>query len=210
MKKILLATVGFAALGIASASAADLPVQRAMPVKAPAYVSPMYNWTGPYIGINGGYAFDSTNSGDGGLVGATLGYNFQTGPWVLGIEGDYDWTKISGSSACFAGSCSIDNHWIATVRGRLGYAMGPTGNWLPYITGGAAFGDIENKVGGVGTVSDTNAGWTLGGGVEAAISGPWTAKVEYLYVDLGDGPSLAGQGSGFHTNIIRAGLNYRF
>jgi outer membrane immunogenic protein len=210
MKKFLLAGIGLAVLGVASASAADLPRQRAMPAKAPAYVSPMYNWTGFYVGINGGYGFSANNDGDGGLVGGTLGYNFQTGPWVFGLEGDWDWTNIRGSTTCGAGSCEIKNHWLATARGRLGYAMGATGSWLPYITGGAAFGDIENSVAGIGTVSDTNAGWTLGGGLEAQISGPLTAKVEYLYVDLGDGPSLAGQDSGFHTNIIRAGLNYKF
>jgi|SRR5665213_849270 len=210
MKKLLLATIGLSALGIASASAADLPRQRAMPVKAPAYVSSMYSWSGPYIGLSGGYAWGGSGSGDGGLIGGTLGYNFQSGPWVFGLEGDMNWTRINGSSPCGLTTCGTDNHWLATVRGRFGYAMGATGSVLPYITGGAAFGDIENTVAGVGTVSSSEAGWTLGGGIEAAISGPLTAKLEYLYVDLGDGPTLAGVGSNFHTNIIRAGLNYRF
>jgi outer membrane immunogenic protein len=210
MKKLLLATVALATLGAASASAADLPRQRAMPAKAPAYVSSMYNWTGPYIGLSGGYAWGGSNSADGGLVGGTLGYNFQGGPWVYGLEGDLSYSGIQGSGACGATTCETKNHWLGTARGRLGYAMGATGNILPYITGGLAFGDIENSVTGVGTVSDTKAGWTLGGGVEAQIAGPWTAKVEYLYVDLGNGPSLAGQDSSLHTNIVRAGLNYRF
>jgi outer membrane immunogenic protein len=210
MKNILLASVSLAVFGIASASAADLPRQRIMPAKAPAYVASMYSWAGPYVGLSGGYGFGSSNSGNGGLVGGTLGYNFQTGPWVYGLEGDWSWTDINGSTGCGAGTCSIKNHWLATARGRLGYAMGATGSILPYVTGGAAFGDIEQSVSGVGTVSNSKAGWTLGGGVEAQIAGPWTAKVEYLYVDLGDGPSLAGQSSEFHSNIIRAGLNYRF
>jgi outer membrane immunogenic protein len=211
MKQFLLASVGIAALGIASASAADLPVHRSMPTKAPVYSAPaMYDWSGPYIGINGGYGFGGTNDGDGGLVGATLGYNYQSGPWVLGLEGDMNWTNIKGSSTCGGTSCSTENHWLGTARARLGYAMGPTGRIMPYVTGGAAFGDIENSAAGVGTVSDSKAGWTIGGGLEAALSGPWTAKVEYLYVDLGDGPTIGANTSSFDTNIIRAGLNYKF
>ncbi len=209
MKKFLLASVGIVVLGVASASAADLPRQQAMPAKAPVYAAPaFYNWTGPYIGINGGYGWSGDL--DGGLVGGTLGYNYQTGPWVFGLEGDVNWTNIDGTSTCGATTFTTQNHWLGTARGRLGYAMGPTGTLLPYVTGGLAFGDIEHSVAGAGTVSNTETGWTIGGGLEAAISGPLTAKVEYLYVDLGDGPSLAGQSSSFHTNIIRAGLNYRF
>jgi outer membrane immunogenic protein len=209
MKKILLATVGFAALGMASASAADLP--RQMPVaKAPAYVAPaMYNWTGPYIGIAGGYGW----SGDdvkGGLIGGTLGYNWQTGPWVFGLEGDLSWSGLDGSTSCGTAICSGRNHWLATTRGRIGYAMGATGTFLPYVTGGAAFGDISHNVTGVGTVSDTKAGWTLGAGLETAIAGPLTAKIEYLHVDLGSSPSLVGTSTNIEANIVRAGLNYRF
>jgi outer membrane immunogenic protein len=206
---VSLAVLGFVALGIASASAADLPRQRAMPVKAPEYVSPAYNWTGFYLGINGGYGWTGSGNG-GGVVGPTVGYNFQTGPWVYGLEGDYDWTNINGSPVCGGLACSTSNHWLATARGRVGYAMGATGSVLPYVTGGAAFGDIKNTVAGVGSLTGTKTGWTLGGGLEAAISGPLTAKIEYLYVDLGNGPTVAGIGSSFHSNIIRAGLNYRF
>jgi outer membrane immunogenic protein len=207
MKNLLLASVGLFALGIASASAADMPRREVMPAKAPAYVSQMYNWTGAYVGLNGGYGFSGSNGSDGWLFGGTLGYNLQTGgPLVWGLEGDIAWTDIEGSNAFNQTS----NNWLGTVRGRIGYAMGPTGTVMPYVTGGVAFGDIENAVPGFGSARDTKLGWTLGGGIEAALSGPWTAKVEYLYVDLGDGPTVAGVGSDFHTNIIRAGLNYRF
>jgi outer membrane immunogenic protein len=207
MKKLLLASVGVVALGIASASAADMPRREAMPTKAPAYVSQMYNWTGPYVGINGGYGFSGSNGSDGWLLGGTLGYNFQSGgPLVWGLEGDLAWTNIDGSNAL----SQTSNNWLSTVRGRLGYAMGPTGTVMPYVTGGVAFGDIENSVTGFGSARDTKAGWTPGGGIEAALSGPWTAKVEYLYVDLGNGPTVGGVSSDFHTNIVRAGLNYRF
>jgi outer membrane immunogenic protein len=199
MKKFLLATAGLLSLSAVTAQAADMPAR--MPAKAPAYVAPaLYNWTGPYVGLSGGGSFGSGS--DAAIVGGTLGYNMQSGPWVFGLEGDMNW--LSHTSA------AVRNNWLATVRGRVGYAMGATGNIMPYITGGVAFGDISNSVAGVGMVSDSKAGWTLGGGLEAAISGPLTAKIEYLYVDLGEGPTLAGVGSNYHTSIVRAGLNYRF
>jgi outer membrane immunogenic protein len=199
MKKLLLATAGILSLGAVAAHAADIPAR--MAAKAPVYVAPaLYNWTGPYVGLSGGGSFGSGS--DAGIVGGTLGYNMQSGPWVFGLEGDMNW--LSHTSA------AVRNNWLATVRGRIGYAMGATGSILPYVTGGVAFGDISNSVAGVGMVSDSKAGWTLGGGLEAAISGPLTAKLEYLYVDLGDGPTLAGVGSTYHTSIVRAGLNYRF
>jgi outer membrane immunogenic protein len=127
MKQFLLAGVGLLALGVASASAADLP--RQMPAKAPAYVvQPLYNWTGFYVGINGGGGFGSSNfsspfgtsfNTSGGLVGGTLGYNWQMNQFVFGLEGDIDWSNIRGSSACGGTSCSTRNDWLATLRGRL-------------------------------------------------------------------------------------------
>lgn len=218
MKKFLLATAGLVILGVASASAADLP--RQMPTKAPAYVPPpLYNWTGLYIGINGGGAFGNSEfsapfaSGSfdvsGGLVGGTLGYNYQVGQVVFGLEGDIDWASISGSSTCGVGfSCETRNDWLATIRGRLGYAGWD--RFMPYITGGAAFGNIKTEVAGIGSSDETKTGWTLGGGIEGVIAGPWTAKIEYLYVDLGSGGSILGSDADFQTSIVRAGLNYRF
>lgn len=208
MKKFLLASVGLVALSVGSASAADMPRRAVMPAKAPEYVSQMYNWNGAYIGINGGYGFSGSNGSKGWLAGGTLGYNMQSGgPLVWGIEGDLDWTNMSGGNTA---TTETSNRWLSTVRGRLGYAMGATGSWMPYVTGGVAFGDIENSVTGFGSARDTKVGYALGAGIEAALSGPWTAKVEYMYVDLGNGPTVGGIGSNFHTNIIRAGLNYRF
>jgi outer membrane immunogenic protein len=215
MKKILLATVGLLALGVASASAAD--IQRA-PAKAPVYVPPVYNWTGFYIGINGGGGWGhsdfsapfagSTNT-SGGLVGGTLGYNWQMNQFVFGLETDLDWSNIRGSSVCGAGfSCEARNNWLGTFRGRIGYAAWD--RFLPYVTGGLAYGGIKTSVAGVGDSSTSKAGWTLGGGVEYAIAGPWTAKVEYLHVDLGSGGSVLGSSTNFRSNIVRAGLNYRF
>jgi outer membrane immunogenic protein len=196
MNKLLLASVGILAFGVASASAADIPRRHAMPAKAPAYVAPPYNWTGFYVGINGGGAFNTT----GGLVGGTLGYNYQVGQVVYGLEGDMDWSNIRDSG-------TVRNGWLGTVRGRLGYAID---RFMPYVTGGAAFGNIKTSVDALGSSNETKAGWTLGGGIEAAITGPWTAKVEYLHVDLGRGASVIGTNARFDANIVRAGLNYRF
>jgi outer membrane immunogenic protein len=194
-----------------------------MPAKAPAFVA-AYNWTGFYLGINGGYgwgrshwsAFGSNADPSGGLVGGTIGYNWQGpgSPWVFGLEGDIDWSGIKGSftnAACPTG-CETRNSWLGTARGRVGYAFDRV---LPYFTGGLAVGDVQaNQVGFAGA-SDTKAGWTVGAGVEAAIVGNLTAKVEYLYADLGNISCAAGSCSvptnvNFRTNVVRAGLNVRF
>jgi outer membrane immunogenic protein len=217
MKKLLLAGVAVFALGAGSASAADIQHRQAMPAKAPVYVAPPYNWTGFYVGINGGGGWGNsdfsapfaTGSFDtsGGLVGGTLGYNWQMGQVVFGLEGDVDWSNIRGSATCGITTCETRNNWLGTVRGRLGYAFD---RFLPYVTGGLAVGNVKTSVAGFGDSDETRAGWTLGGGIEASIAGPWTAKVEYLYVDLGDTGSVLGSDANFHTNIVRAGLNYRF
>jgi len=217
MKKFLLASAAILALSVVSASAADIQRRQVMPAKAPVYVPP-YNWTGFYVGINGGGGWGRSDfsapvsSGafntSGGLVGGTLGYNYQIGQAVLGVEGDLDWSNIGGSTTCGVTTCETRNHWLSTARGRLGYAVD---RFMPYVTGGAAFGDIKTSVAGVGDTHTTRAGWTVGGGVEAAIAGPWTAKLEYLYVNLGSaGTVVPGADASFHTNIVRAGLNYRF
>jgi outer membrane immunogenic protein len=223
MKRVLLSGVGMLTLAalMGSASAADL--QRRydpMVTKAPMMV-PMYNWTGFYIGVNGGGGFGksdwtTTNGFDlsGGLVGGTVGYNFQTGPWVFGVEGDLDWSNIKGDTVvgCRVG-CETSNTWLATVRGRVGYSFD---RFLPYITGGLALGDIRADVANVNVAKETNAGWTVGGGVEFVVVNNWTIKAEYLYVDLGDfncgvacgvrNPDLVS----FRSHIARGGINYRF
>jgi outer membrane immunogenic protein len=210
MKSVLVASVAALALagGLVSANAADIQ-QRQMVTKAPAYVAPVYNWTGPYIGISGGYGWGKSDFGDpdGGIFGATLGYNWQMGTLVTGIEGDISWSGMDGDGSVAGVASSVNNDWLGTVRGRLGYNAG---RWMPYITGGLAVGNIDASIAGLGSSNSTELGWTLGGGVEAQIAGPWSVKVEYLYVDLGDGDSIAGSRPDFSTNIVRAGLNYRF
>jgi outer membrane immunogenic protein len=215
----VLATIG-------GANAADLgrryPAQ--MPVKAePVYAA--YNWTGFYLGINGGGAWGKSNFSDpfgttgdfnlsGAMIGGTAGYNWQAGRAVFGVEGDIDWSTVKGSTnadACVGGPCETKNPWFGTARGRVGYAFDRV---MPYVTGGLAFGGVKANTAG-GSVSETRAGWTVGGGVEAAIAGPLTAKIEYLYADLGKmncgAPTCtAGGDVKFNANIVRAGLNYRF
>jgi outer membrane immunogenic protein len=220
MKRLCFALIGLMALA-GSAAAADLPRPAPAPYfKAPVYVP--YNWTGFYIGINGGGAFGTSNwdsngsrNISGGLVGGTIGYNYQWGQAVFGVEGDIDWASISGTSsnaACPFG-CKTSDSWLSTVRGRIGYAAD---RFMPFVTGGAAFGDIRASTPGFATQSTTNAGWTLGGGIEGAITQNWTAKVEYLYVDLGNFNCGLNCGVGvtnnvsFKSNILRAGLNYKF
>lgn len=179
-----------------------------MPTKASPYMR-TYNWTGFYLGINGGGGWGSSGSSDkfGGLVGGTVGYNYQVSHVVIGLEGDIDWSDLKRNEDCAGFSCEIRNNWMSTVRGRLGYAFD---RFMPYVTGGVAFGDIKTSVAGIGDSNTTGTGWTVGGGLEAAIAGPWTAKVEYLYVDLGSGDSPVGSSENFKTNIVRAGINYRF
>jgi outer membrane immunogenic protein len=219
MKRLVLAGIGALAVltTMGAANAADMERRQAMPAKAPIYM-PGYNWTGFYVGINGGggwggsdwsNAAGTAGSGElsGALVGGTIGYNYQMGRAVFGVEGDFGWSNIRGSSACVATTCSINNDWLGTARGRIGYAFDRV---MPFVTGGAAFGNVKTSVASVGDTEDTKLGWTVGGGVEAAIAGPWTAKAEYLYVDLGNTSSAVGFNATFHTNIVRGGLNYRF
>jgi outer membrane immunogenic protein len=225
MKRLLLAGVASLAFGAASSAiAADIPAR--MPTKAPVYAPAMYNWSGWYIGIQGGYGFGrsswtDTATGlstggfdvDGALLGGTLGVNWQTGAWVFGLEGDGSWSNIRGSTTVNCGiPCETRNNWLATFRGRVGHAFD---RFLPYITGGLAAGDIEAV--GIGTQSSTEVGWTVGAGLEWALAGPWTAKVEYLYADLGKmSCSIAVCGATgttdvkLDTSIVRAGINYRF
>jgi outer membrane immunogenic protein len=215
MKQFLLASVGLVAIGTIATSAADIPRRAAPP--PPVVAAPVFTWTGAYVGINGGYGWGTstfsapfaTGSFDvsGGLVGGTLGYNYQIGQAVVGLEGDIDWSGIKGSTFCGGTTCETRNNWLSTVRGRLGYSFD---RFMPYITGGLAVGDIETNIAGVGSGRDTKAGWTVGGGVEAVLDGPWTAKVEYLYVDLGRGGTVLGSDAEFKSHIVRGGVNYRF
>jgi outer membrane immunogenic protein len=155
MKKVSAATIlaGCLAVGVLAtaprADAADLSLAPLYKAPPPEMVQ-AYNWTGFYLGLNGGGGWgDSHWEGigradlSGGQVGGTAGYNWQLGRTVLGLEGDVDWSHMQGSTACptvgVGGSCSTTETWLSTVRGRVGYTFGGV---LPYVTGGLAVGNI--------------------------------------------------------------------
>lgn len=193
-----------------------------MPVKAPVMYAPAHNWSGFYVGINGGGGFgrsswDSTGGFDvsGGLVGGTIGYNYQSGPAVFGVEGDAAWSNIRGSTTtlCALG-CETRNTWLGTARARLGYSWD---RFLPYVTGGAAFGEVKANTPGFAGASSTQVGWAAGAGVEYAITNNLSVKAEYLYVDLGSfncgvncGGGLATDNVKFDSHVVRGGLNWKF
>ena len=278
MKRLL---IGIAAV---TSFAADLPAR--VYTKAPAYVAPVYDWTGFYIGLNGGYSwgnsfttyttpvvalptFATSQSMNGWVFGGQAGYNWQFNrSWVLGIEGDIDATGQDGTATLnpytlvttfrapfgvnlpptttttttTTGTFENKLPWLGTLRGRVGFLADP--RVLLYVTGGLAVGEVKSTSGIATTTTavtafpggpplatataaasalaisnSTQAGWTVGAGVEGAIGGNWTAKLEYLYVDLGTvNNSFAGVGaytplltsSHVTDNILRVGVNYRF
>jgi outer membrane immunogenic protein len=241
MKRILVA--GALLLGaIGQPLAADLP-PGPPPPRAPAtyvpVVSPLYNWGGVYVGINGGWGFGNSTwtfptpcgfaacttgsfNVSGGLIGGTLGFNYQIGEWVLGIEGDGDWsnlngtfaTGVAGCGAPFSGGCQTASNFLGTVRGRVGYAFDRV---LVFGTAGGAFANVQAGLPTPLTSVSTQAGWTAGGGVEYGITDYLTAKIEYLYVGLQDttcGPAICGGAVNttikLNENVVRGGLNFKF
>jgi outer membrane immunogenic protein len=222
-------SLGFGAV----ATAADLaPVA---PGPAPVYTKappPAWSWTGFYVGANVGGAWGTssdTNSffglpttGDfstsGIIAGGQAGYNWQFGSWVLGLETDIDWSDVKGTTSegiCTGGVCTTSDSWLGTTRARFGYAVD---HLLVYGTGGVAYGDIKfSDVPAAFVVNSgaTNTGWTAGGGLEYAFTRNWSAKVEYLYVDLGSVGLACTPGCGtssvkFNENIVRGGVNFHF
>jgi outer membrane immunogenic protein len=257
MKRLLASTTALATMvviagAVSSASAADLP-RKSVPQQFVQPV-PIFTWTGFYAGINAGYVFETGKSqltgspallgtglapigalktmGDGFMVGGTLGYNYQIGNFVMGLEGDLSYVdlgkNVAGGFAPLTATLSQDMSYFGTVRGRLGIAFD---RLLVYGTGGLAFGDSDAQttitIPGSqwsGSKGDTKFGYTLGAGLEYALTNNWSVKAEYLYYDLGksnySSPLIAGPGLGapvFGTtkaenrgNIVRAGINYRF
>jgi outer membrane immunogenic protein len=239
MKRIL-ATALFSVAAAGTALASDLPPPRTVPARAPAVYAPpppVYNWSGFYLGINGGWGFGksdwNTNIGgvpldtgnfnvNGGLVGGTIGANWQSDWFVAGIEGDFDGSWMDGTASICATStafvstvnCETKNQWLATIRGRIGYAADRV---LFYATGGGAFGDVVVNT-AANWQSTDKTGWTAGAGIEGAFTDHWTARVEYLFVDLQNSSFTATNVLGgpvpvttkFNANLIRAGVDYKF
>jgi outer membrane immunogenic protein len=228
MKRLLIAgALAFAAAG--QALAADLPQPAPPPPQAPAAyiptVAPVYNWGGIYFGGNGGYGFGTSKwttaaggatndfSVTGFLVGGTVGANFQTDAFVFGIEGDFDGSWMQGTSSNTGCSiCETKNNWLSTVRARAGYAADRV---LFYGTAGGAFGNISEGLNGAANntfASSTKAGWTAGAGLEVAFADNWTARIEYLFVDLQSASFSTGLAPtvSFDTSLVRLGVDYKF
>ena len=223
MKKILLASValfGFAG----AATAADLPVRAAPP--APVFSAvPVFTWTGFYVGVNAGYGWQDSNdgsvfvpggtipgvagggtivygddNGDGFVGGGQIGYNYQIGSFVVGLEGDIQYADFGGDDRFdfdrdgIADDDFNNSDWFGTVRARAGVAFDRA---LIYATGGFAF-------------ADDATGWTVGGGLEYAFTNNLSAKVEGLYVNLDQDDNFLGIDNDAEFGVVRAGLNFRF
>lgn len=229
-------------LASGSAMAADLaPITRATPAPI------LDSWTGCHAGLEAGVAWGSsqhihddtrqpafvgvplTGNYDvsGAVVGGTLGCDYQVGRWVVGIEDDLSWAPVKGSGHIippFLQTTDLDEtneKWLDTLRLRVGLTWD---RWLVYATGGGAFADVGINLCSplavaCGSSSQTVTGWTVGVGTEYAFRKNWTAKIEYLHIDLGK--TLFAKipvGSGSYlardvtlTNeIVRVGVNYKF
>jgi len=217
MKKILMTTVGLAALGLAPAVAADLAARTY--TKAPALAAPLYNWSGFYIGAMGGYGKEDTSDFalSGGFGGGTAGYNWQTGQFVFGIEADAAGADIS-SSFTIPGLVSAEDkiRALGTVRGRVGIAYEQV---LFYGTGGFAWADERVSASALGvSISDTKTrtGWTAGAGVEWMFLPHWSVKGEYLYRSFSSETIFSGVIPGglatgtLNINSGQVGVNYHF
>ena len=204
MRSVVFAAACAVMLG-GAASAADLP--------RPSYYSPVvppssYGWTGPYLGGNLGYERGTTgnnptrpNGFEGGLQG---GYNWQTSQFVFGGEADF---QLSGANDTVA-PWKFSNPWFGTLRARGGVAVN---NFLIYGTLGFAVGELQAQTFGLQSESHTNVGWTGGAGVEMGLNQNWSAKIEYLYLNLGSTNfAVTGVNNGFSASVIRTGINYHF
>jgi outer membrane immunogenic protein len=192
-------------------------------------VDPGVNWTGFYIGAMGGYGQSnqvsesiggitvsaSSNDLKGGFGGGTVGYNWQTGPAVFGVEADAAWSGIQYSQTAFGVTIADKIQAIGSVTGRVGFAASAA---LFYIKGGYAWADnqISASAGGA-TFSESHlhSGWTIGGGLEYLFTQNWSGKVEYMYADFSNANYLTsfvtgGVGLGVTVNTVKAGINYRF
>jgi outer membrane immunogenic protein len=205
MKRIACA-VALLATVAGGAWAADLPHPSYYTAPAPLSA---YSWTGLYLGGNLGHEWGTTSNNPtrpsgfaGGLQG---GYNWQTGQLVFGGEADI---QLSGANDTFA-PWKFSNPWFGTLRGRAGFAVN---NILIYGTAGVAFGELSAQAIGLQSENHTNVGWTAGVGVEAGFAPSWSAKVEYLFVDLASNTYAltGGTSNGLTANLFRMGVNYHF
>ncbi|MBR0756517.1 porin family protein [Bradyrhizobium jicamae] len=238
MKKLLL-TVAAAFLTFSgSASAADLAA-RPYTKAPPPMVAAIYDWSGFYIGVNGGWG-SSHNSWDsvapflvgpegshdatGGTVGGQIGYRWQAGTWVFGLEAQGNWADFNGSNTSllfpgFVNTSKIDAFGLFT--GQIGYAAN---NVLFYVKGGAAVTSNQNYINSLAGVrfatagDDTLWGGTIGAGLEYAFAPNWSAGIEYNHLFMQDrtvnfttaGVILATDRIGQDVDLVTVRLNYKF
>lgn len=235
----------FAASASTVSFAADLPAPA--PVYAPQPAAAAYDWSGFYLGLSGGGAIGRAQEVDndpsnpalvglpisnsynvtGGLAGGTLGYNFQSGNWLIGAEGDLSWVDQKGSthdSPPFNPNAvqTTEVNWLGT--GRLRFGISPLDHWLFYTTGGFAAAGVKatiQNLAGPYSQTQTEWGWTAGAGAEVAFSSNWSVKFEFLYVDLIDATyfsphivnpvgTIVTRTLSFDDNIGRVGIDYKF
>jgi outer membrane immunogenic protein len=234
MRRVSFALLGAAAFSVVSAgiaSAADLP-PRPAPIPPPAVapvVVPVFTWSGFYIGANGGYgtgqkcwtlplvaADEGCHDTTGALAGGQIGFNWQMGSFVFGLEAQGDWANLKGSNVSLFDPTFTNESRVNAIglfTARVGFAAN---NFLLYAKGGAAVVSDKYDFTGAtfGSASETRWGWTVGGGVEFGFTPNWSLAAEYNYVDTGKRDVT------FDTNdvetikqnihLVTARVNYRF
>ena len=239
-KKIALAAAAASLMFAGAASAADMAPRY---TKAPPpVIAPIYNWTGFYIGINGGWASshkcwdfagtaavplavlvaEGCHDATGGIIGGQVGYNWQAGNWVFGLEAQGDWADLKGQNVSlafptFTNRSRIDG--IGLFTGRVGYAWN---NVLLYVKGGAAVVHdkynffLNGAVVDTGVASETRWGGTVGTGVEVGFAPNWSVAFEYDHIFLGDrnitfaSPTFTVDRIRQDVDMVTARVNYRF
>jgi outer membrane immunogenic protein len=239
-KLIVSATVAVGAIvGVSAASATDLPTR--VYTKAPVMVDPAYNWSGFYVGGHVGRiwgrsrVFDDgvlTESGaptDGVVGGILAGYNWQTGPLVLGMEGDFGWSDAQGHGTIVVapppppppfvprGPNTYNLRWDSHFVGKAGFA---SGQWLVFATGGLAIAGFNFQEGAAppapppNSISATYAGFSVGGGVEYAFTQNLLGRLQYIYDDFGGKNFVAVDGGIYRVNLtsqtLRGALSWKF
>jgi outer membrane immunogenic protein len=201
-----IAALAFAATTMAATTvmAADFPANRYYTAAAPLRA---YSWAGPYLGATAGFEWGSVSHSpikpSGIAGGIEAGYNWQVGQFVFGAETDIN---LTGANDTFA-PYKFSNPWFGTLRGRAGIALN---NVLLFGTVGLAYGDLRAETAGL-TESKTSIGWTAGAGIEVGFLPNWSAKAEWLYLDLSDRSfSVTGNTNGLTANLLRLGVNYHF